>query len=176
MKRSQIEPMPEYYGRIINLVDDIELSEAFAGSIRQLNEADRDLLNKLGSKTYAPSKWTVKEILQHVIDFERILAYRSLLFARKEGSVPHSIDQDLLAKNSLASTRTIDSQVDELIALRKANRDLFESFAGHTLLATGINWKYEISVLAMGFAIIGHQIHHLRVIEEQYFPLLEVHA
>jgi hypothetical protein len=168
--------MPEYYDRIISLVDDIELSDAFADSIRQLKEADRDLLNRLKGKTYAADKWTVKEILQHVIDFERILSYRSMLFARSEGSVPQSIDQDLLAKNSLANARSIDSLVEELIALRLATSVLYKSFADRTLLATGINWKYEISVVAIGFAIIGHQIHHLRVIEERYHPLLEAHV
>jgi hypothetical protein len=176
MKRSQINPMPEYYDRIINLVDDIELSDAFADSVRQLKEADRDLLTRLEGKTYAADKWTVKEMLLHVNDFERILSYRSMLFARSEGSVPQSIDQDLLAKNSLANARSINSLVEELIALRLATSALYESFDDHTLLATGINWKYEISVVAIGFAIIGHQIHHLRVIEEQYLPLLEAHV
>ena len=176
MKRSQIKPTPQYYDRIVNLVADVELSEAFADSIRQLNGVDRDLLNKLEGQTYAPDKWTVKEILQHVIDFERILSYRSMLFARNEGSVPQSIDQDLLAKNSLANARTIDSLVEELTALRVATSALYESFDDHTLLKTGINWKYDISVLAMGFAMIGHQIHHLKVIEEKYFPLLAQHV
>ncbi len=172
MKRSQIKPMPQYYDQIINLVSDIELSEAFADSIRQLRRIDRDLLNQLEEQTYAPGKWTVKEILQHVIDFERILSYRSMLFARNEGSVPQSVDQDLLAKNSRANARTIDALIEELKAVRLATSALYESFDDQTLLKTGINWKYEISVLAMGFAMIGHQIHHLKVIEEKYFPLL----
>lgn len=172
MKRSQIKPMPQYYDRIINLVDDIELSEAFADSISQLNRIDRDLLNQLEGQTYAPDKWTVGEILQHLIDFERILSYRSMLFARNEGSVPQSIDQDLLAKNSRANARTIDALIEELKAVRVATSALYESFDDQTLLKTGTNWKYEISVLAMGFAMIGHQIHHLKVIEEKYFPLL----
>ena len=173
MKRSQINPMPQYFDRVINLVADVELSDALDDSIRQLNEVDRDLLTRLDDKRYAADKWTVKEILQHVIDFERILSYRSLLFARSEGSVPQSIDQDLLAKNSHANARTIDSLMEELKALRLATKALYDSFGDRTLLNAGINWKYEISVLAMGFAMIGHQIHHLKVIEEKYFPLLD---
>lgn len=172
MKRSQINPMPGYFDRTINLVPDVELSDAFDDSIRQLTEVDRDRLTRLDGQRYAPEKWTVKQILQHVIDFERILSYRSLLFARRVGSVPQSVDQDLLAKNSLANARTIDSLIEELKALRFVTKSLYESFDDHTLLSTGINWKYEISVLAMGFAMIGHQIHHLKVIEEKYFPLL----
>lgn len=168
--------MPEYFDHYINLVADVELSEAFDRSIRELNELDRDRLTRLEGQTYAPAKWTVKEILQHVIDFERILSYRSMLFARNEGSVQQSIDQDLLAKSSFANARTIDSLVEELKVLRVATSALYQSLDDHTLLKTGINWKYEISVLAMGLAMIGHQIHHLKVVEEQYFPLLEQHV
>jgi len=118
-------------------------------------------------------KWTVKEILQHVIDFERILSYRSLLFARGVGSTPQDIDQHLLARNSRANGRTIDVQIEELKALRLVTKTLYESFDDHTLLKMGISWKYETSVLAMGFMMIGHQIHHLKVIEKKYLPLLQ---
>ena len=176
MKRSQIDPMPQYYDHYINLVADVELSEAFNRSIKQLDEVGRDLLTRLDDQTYAPDKWTVKEILQHVIDFERILSYRSLLFARGVGSDPHDIDQHLLARNSLAKARTIDALIDELKALRLATKSLYKSFDDRALLNTGISWKYETSVLAMGFMIIGHQIHHLKVIEGKYFPLLDQHV
>src|SRR6266853_490203 len=114
MKRSQINPMPQYYDYYINLVADVELSEAFDQSIRQLNELDRDLLTRLADQTYAPDKWTVKEILQHVIDWERILSYRGLLFARGMESGQPDLDQHLLARNSGPNARTIDSLVDEL--------------------------------------------------------------
>jgi hypothetical protein len=75
-----------------------------------------------------------------------------------------------LAKDT--DQRTIDSLIDELKATRLSTKSLFESFEDQTLQNTGVNWKYEISVLAMGFTIIGHQIHHLRIIEEMYCPLL----
>jgi len=152
------------------------LSKAFDQSIRQLDELDRDRMTRLDDQTYAPGKWTVRDILQHVIDFERILSYRSLLFARGVGSAPPDIDQRLLARNSLANARTIDALIDELKALRLATEELYEGFDDHILLKTGISWKYETSVLAMGFMMIGHQIHHLKVIEEKYFPLLSTRA
>jgi hypothetical protein len=165
--------MPQYFERYINLVDDVELSDAFDRSARQLEALDRSLLTRLGGKSYAPGKWTVKESLQHVIDWERILSYRTLLFARKEGSVPQSVDGELLAAGMNADRRAIDSLVDELKAMRLSTRAMFEGFDDDTLQSIGTNWRYEISVLAMGFTIIGHQIHHLRIIEEKYYPLLE---
>ncbi len=106
--------MPQYFDRFINTVADVELSQAFEDSIRQLDQLDKTLLTKLGGKTYALGKWTAKGIIQHVIDFERIFAYRVLLFARREGSIPQDIDPDRLAANMNAEKRTIDALIEEL--------------------------------------------------------------
>jgi len=165
--------MPDYFDRYINLVADVELSQAIDDSIRQLDELNGDLLANLDGKRYAPDKWTVKEILQHIIDFERILTYRTMLFARREGSIPQGVDEAILGVNMNADKRTIDSLIDELKIVRASTKAMFVSFDEEMMQNTGVNWKYEISVLAMGFSIIGHQIHHLTIIEDKYYPLLE---
>lgn len=172
MKKSDINPMPDYYDRYINLVADVELSQAFDDSIEQLNQFDKSFLAEIGDIKTAPGKWTAKEIIQHIIDFERILSFRAMLFARREGSIPQSFDQDRLAENMRAGKRSIDCLITELKAVRASSKAMFDSFDEEMLLATGTNWKYEISVLAMGFAIIGHQIHHFKIVEEKFFPLL----
>ncbi|HUQ32593.1 MAG TPA: DinB family protein [Pyrinomonadaceae bacterium] len=171
MKKSDINPMPDYFDRYINLVADVELSQAFDDSIEQLNDLDKNLLEAIGNKKPVPDKWMPKEIIQHIIDFERILSFRALLFARREGSIPQSVDQDRLAENMRAEKRSIDSLITELKAVRASSKAMFDNFDEEMLLAKGINWKYEISVLAMGFALLGHQIHHLKIIEENYYPL-----
>ncbi|MFN7943804.1 MAG: DinB family protein [Blastocatellia bacterium] len=171
MKRSDINPMPSYFGRYISQVADVELAQAFADSLQQLDALDRGFLAKLDGKRYAPGKWTVKETLQHLIDWERILSFRTLLFARQEGSVPQGVDGDALAARMNAERRTIDSLLAELKTTRLATMALFESFDEATLQHTGTNWQDEMSVLAMGFTIIGHQLHHFRIIEENYYPL-----
>ncbi|HXG65952.1 MAG TPA: DinB family protein [Blastocatellia bacterium] len=173
MRRSDIKTMPQYYEKYINQVEDVELSQAFAASVRQLEMLDKSALARLEDRRYAPDKWTVKETLQHVIDWERILSYRALLFARKAGLVPQGIDGDLLAASMNANQRTIDSLVEELRRVRLSTEAMFAGFDEDTLQNTGTSWEYEISVLAMGFMIIGHQIHHLKIIEERYSPLLE---
>ena len=173
MKRSEINPMPQYYDRYINLVADVELVPAFDSSILQLKGLDRNILASLDGRTYAPGKWTVKEIIQHVTDVERIMGYRVLLFARRDETIPQGFDQNLFVANARANARTIDALIDELITVRRATRSLYDSFDERALRSLGISWEYEISVLAMGFMIIGHQVHHLNVIEERYRPLLE---
>ena len=164
--------MPDYFDRYINLVADVELAQAFDDSIRQLDEFGVNLPENISGEKTAPGKWTAKEVLQHVIDFERILSYRAMLFARREGSIPQSIDQDRLASNMNAEKRSIDSLIAELKALRISTKTLFDSFDDAALLSKGTNWKYEITVLALGFAIVGHQIHHLKIIEENYLQQL----
>jgi hypothetical protein len=172
MRKSDIPSMPPYFDRYIGLVADVELGEALGESVRQLGSLDEGLLSALEGRRYAPGKWTVKEILQHLIDWERILAYRALLYARHRGSVSQDVDGDLFAANMDAERRTVEELVGELKAVRASTRAMFDSFDGRKLLNTGTCWKYEVSVLAMGFIIVGHQLHHLRIIEENYHPLL----
>lgn len=172
MKKSDINPMPQYYDRYIKLVADVELSQAFDESITQLSELNRDLLARLDGKTYEPGKWTVKDIIQHVTDVERILAYRALLFARRNGTIPQGFDQNLFVTNARANERVIDDVIDELTTVRSATKSLYNGLDDEALQAKGISWEHEISVLALGFTIVGHQIHHLNVIQERYHPLL----
>lgn len=170
MKKSDINPMPQYYDRYINLAPDVELSQAFDDSIRQLNDLDRDLLRRIGDKTYSPGKWTIKDILQHLIDVERIMGYRALMFARRDPTAP-GFDQDLFAVNADAKRRTADDLLDELIGVRRATKALYDSFTDDMLRARGVSWEYELSVLDLGFGIIGHQVHHLNIIDERYSTL-----
>lgn len=163
--------MPEYFDRYINLVPDKELEEALVNSIEQISKLDIDFLNSLENKSYLPGKWTVKEILQHISDIERLLSSGVLQFARNNSSYCISFDENEISRNSKANKKNIVQIIEELISVRQATISLYKSFEKDDLLKTGINWKYRISVLAMGFNIIGHQIHHLNVMTEKYYPL-----
>jgi hypothetical protein len=167
MKRSDINPMPGYYDRYINLAPDVELSQAFNDSIRQLNELDRTALGRIADKSYAPGKWTIKDIIQHLTDGERIMTYRALMFARRDPTAP-GFDQNLFAENASANRRTFDDLLDELISVRRATKALYDSFNDDMLRARGMSWEYEVSVLDLAFIILGHQIHHMNVIAERY--------
>src|ERR1051326_7979286 len=108
MKKSDINPMPPNFEKYIELVRDVELVQAFDQSDRELSELDEDVLSKLGDKTYAPGKWSVKDILQHLADSDRIFSYQALMLARKDESVLQGFDEKLHAKNANAVRRTIN--------------------------------------------------------------------
>jgi hypothetical protein len=152
-------------------VDDIELDDAFQNNINTLETLDVAALKLLGDKSYAPGKWTIKDIFQHLIDTERVEVYRALRFARRDGIIPEGYEPDIFAANANVKDRTLESMIEELVQLHQSTRLMFRSFDDETLHAVGINWNKEISVLAMGFLITGHIIHHLRIIKEKYLPL-----
>lgn len=171
MKKSDINPLPQYYDRYINLVPDVEMSQAFDDSIRQLEQLARGMLARIADTPYAPGKWTIKDIIQHLSDCERIMCYRALMFARRDPEKLAGFDQDLFGANANANHRTLDDLLDELMDVRRASKALYDSFDDAMLKTTGRSWEYEVSVLHLGFIIVGHQIHHLNVIAERYSTL-----
>jgi len=164
--------MPEYHDRYINLVADVELSQAFDQSIAQLDGLDVAALTRLENKPYAEGKWTVQEVLQHIVDWERIFSYRALLFARNVGDPPQGIEENDMAANSRANVRSVTAILDELRTVRAGTKYLYEGFDEDTLKILGKANTTEIIVGAVGFATLGHQIHHLNIVKERYMPLL----
>lgn len=169
--KSDIPLLPVYFDKYINLVQEENLFDAFENSIEFLENIDLAKISSVQYKSYRAGKWTVNEVIQHIADVERVLSAGVLMFARGEKSHIIDFDEELLAKNSRANQKDLKMILDELIAVRKATFSLFDTFEQDEYQKTGINWKFEISVLAMGFNIIGHQIHHFDMIESNYLTL-----
>ena len=117
---------------------------------------------------YAEGKWTIKEIIQHIIDTERILAYRALRISRNDSTPLPGFDENNYANNTAANTRSLQDLLTELSAVRHSNLLLFKSFSKEQLLSRGIASDQPISVRAIGFMLIGHQKHHQKVFAERY--------
>lgn len=117
---------------------------------------------------YADGKWSIKEVLVHIMDTERIFAYRALRFARQDKTELPGFDQDLYIKPSKADSRDINNILAEYIAVRNATIELFRNFNEEDLNQKGIGSGIEISVRAMGYVILGHEVHHLKIIRERY--------
>lgn len=117
---------------------------------------------------YADGKWTIKEIVLHLIDTERIFAYRALRIARADKTALPGFDQDEYVPTSLANERIFDSILSEYKAVRSATIALFDSFNDDTLKRIGTASNSSLSVRAAGFITIGHENHHCEVIRNRY--------
>lgn len=172
MRRSAIIPMPEFFDRYINLVEDVPVIEALEARKQVFPPTDMEKVYALGNKVYAPGKWTIKDVVQHITDNERIQAYRALRFARNDSSLLPGYDEDPYAKEACAERRSLEELLEEFEVTRHSNILLYKSFTEEMLERKGICFGKEMSVLALGFVLAGHQEHHLRVLRERYFPLV----
>ena len=172
MKKSDLSWNPTYFDTYTNKVADIELAEALTQSLADLNQLDVATLRSLGDQVYAPGKWTVRDLIQHLSDCERVFAYRALRFARNDKTTLPGFDENTYAEHTGANTRPLEQVLEELKLVRKSTIALFDTFDEEALRRTGIMANSELPVLALGFTIVGHQIHHFGILKERYLPLL----
>jgi len=173
MKKSDIKKMPDYFDRYINLAEDVSVVEALQISLQELENAPIDKWEALGEKVYAPNKWTIKDILQHYMDTERVFIYRITAIARgdKQKMIPY--DEQAFAENAQANRRTISDLMEELMLIRKATIKMYESFTENMLHQLGKGFgNMEYCPLALGFMLAGHQRWHFRTLEKKYYQLL----
>ena len=168
LTRSDVRPMPEYFDRYIDLVPDISVIKALENGLNEIKNTDISNMEKIGYRSYAPGKWTVKEIFQHLVDVERLLTYRTLLISRNDQSITASFDEKFISINSKANNRKLSDIISEYQITRQSTIALFASFDEEMMLRKGVSWKYEISVLALGFCIAGHQLWHEAVLKNKY--------
>lgn len=126
------------------------------------------LTEKQSDFAYAEGKWTLKELLQHLIDAERIFAYRALRFARKDKTELPGWDEEAYAQHYFSTERSLQSLIDEFETVRKSSSLFIENLNEIQLSETGVANGNEISVETIGKLIVGHTIHHLNIIEERY--------
>ncbi len=152
----------------INQVTEDELAEAFdkqsASFVRFLETIPVEKYDY----RYAQDKWTIKEVLQHIIDAERIFSYRALRFARKDTTPLSGFDENLFAANAKADARPWDKLAEEFKVVRRSSELLFNSFDEDQLQSNGISSNSPNYVLALGFIVIGHAMHHQKIIKERY--------
>lgn len=173
MTRSQLAQMPEYFDRYINECDNVSIEEALSTAITEIQTAPFDLWKTLGNQVYAQGKWTVKEILQHLVDTNRIFTFRALTYARREKQQVFSYDEDAYAAASDANRREISELVEELATSYQSASQLFRSFTPEMLNQMIPGFKGLYPVASVGFVLPGHQRWHLRVLKERYYPLLD---
>jgi hypothetical protein len=149
-------------------VPDIDLNEAYAQYGSAYYTAALPDLKALGESVYAEGKWTIKQIIQHLIDTERIFQYRALRFARRDHTLLPGFDEDYFAKSADVGKRSLEDLIDEWHAVNTSGQKMFSSFTAEDLQSKGVAFNSNISVLSIGFIIAGHAIHHMNIIKERY--------
>lgn len=157
-----------YYQGYIDMAKDLDFIHGFKISL----EETENLLNNLDEEKllyrYKPEKWTIKEILQHLMDTERIFAYRALRIAREDKTPMPGFEQDDYILPSKANDREIDVMLKEYETVRNSTISLFNSFPSESYTNKGVASNSDISVRALGFMIIGHERHHCEIIRQRY--------
>lgn len=161
------EYAPFYEGYILKS-EGIPLIEGLKSGLENTSQFFNEFPKNKWGFSYAEGKWTPKEILLHLIDAERVFAYRALLISRSENPEIKGFDQDEFVLNSNANSRTETSLIKEYTHVRNATISLFESFSSKTLLRLGKANGAQVSVRAIGRIIVGHEIHHINILKERY--------
>jgi hypothetical protein len=166
--RPDLSRIPVFYHNYINQVPENELMQGFISQEFELFPFLERIPDSKYDFRYAEGKWSLKEVLQHIIDGERIFCYRALRFARKDTTPLAGFEENFYTENSKASSRTWSGLVEEFRAVRKATEYLFASFDEDQLNAEGLANNNSHYVLGIGFVIIGHANHHKNIMIERY--------
>ena len=158
-----------YFQKYIDQVQDDDLLAGFTKQAVQVKNLLDSIDEQKSTYAYAPGKWTLKDLQQHITDTERIFCYRALCFARKETFSLPGFDENSYAANTHANERTWQSLADEFLAVRTATELLFKSFSEEELSRIGSANNNDTSVVSIGFITLGHFYHHKKIIEERYF-------
>ena len=152
----------------IKAIENVELLEELEISLHDFIKFVQNIPLEKFDYRYAEGKWTIKDIIQHIIDAERIFSYRALRISRNDKTPLPGFEENEFVKNTNANNRNIQELLTEFSAVRHSNLFLFKSFSQEQLTRMGVVSDNEVSVRALGFLIIGHQKHHQKVFQERY--------
>lgn len=159
-----------YYDRYISLISGEDILGTLDQQRREMllllcghDESDGDL-------RYAADKWSVKEMLGHVCDTERVFAYRALRISRGDLTPMEGFEQDDYVKNGPFAREPLSEIIEDYIAVRRATLTLFRNLEEAAWTRRGTANKNEVTVRALAYTIAGHELHHRRILVEKYFP------
>ncbi|NUM79648.1 DinB family protein [bacterium] len=169
IKKPKDGEFPPYANMYIRLLPDDgqllkHLKDNFAVTKKLMTSLSEDQL----LSRYAENKWTIKEVLVHIIDDERIYAYRALRFARNDQTELPGFEQDDFARYSGANERSLASILEEYEAVRHSTITLFNGLPDEAFLREGMANGNKATVRALAYHIAGHELHHLNIIKEKY--------
>ena len=162
------DQIPPFYRPYVARVQDYPLIEALERTSGETIQMLKGVPDSLGTFAYAPGKWTIKELLQHMMDAERVFAFRAMTFARNDKTNLPAFDENAYVPESNAHARSVAELIASMDRLRATTLDLFRSFTPEMLKRRGVANNVELSVESIGYIIAGHESHHKAIIIERY--------
>ncbi len=157
-----------FYSGYVASVSDGDIVATLEREGRAIVDRLRGLSAGAADHAYGPGKWTVREVVAHVADAERVFAYRALRFGRGDATPLPGFDQEIYVPASHAATRALESLVDDLESVRAATLSLFRSFEPEDWFRGGEASGARVTVRALAWILAGHELHHRRVLRERY--------
>lgn len=168
MSQPQANDYAPYFSNYVSRVQAGSLKEAISTYSQLLQDFYTALPEDKADYSYAPGKWTLKDLLQHVIDTERIMSYRVLRISREDQTPLASFDENNYAVSAKAGSRSFADIKAEFVALRTSTNLLLQSLSEEQLSHAGTASDHRATANAVGFIIFGHMLHHKQIIEERY--------
>ncbi len=168
MNKPLAQEYPHYYSRYINLVEDMEIVTLLDDQKNEMLNLLNGLGEEVASYRYESDKWSIKEVIGHIIDVERIFAYRLLRIARNDKTPLAEFDQEEYVLHANFDSRTLIDLSDEFLSVRESTLTLCSSFDQSMLGREGIASGLKFTVRSIPFIIAGHEIHHRQVINQKY--------
>ena len=157
-----------YYTRYISTVPAGDVLATLEAQLQETTSLLRGIGEENAAYRYAPGKWSVKEVIGHVLDAERVFSYRALCAARGETAPLPSFEQDDYVANGNFDGRTLDSLIDELTAVRRSTLALFRSMDDTALARRVVASSAPVTARALAWILAGHERHHQRILREHY--------
>ncbi|QJD83173.1 DinB family protein [Cohnella herbarum] len=167
-QRPAKEEYAEYYDQYVRLVPEGKISDILARQLEQTSAYLSDIPEQIGNFRYAPDKWSLKEVIGHINDNERIMAYRLLRIARGDKTSLAGYDQDEFMKGVNFDGYSLADLIDDYISVRKATLTLIRGLTDEQTSRSGTANDNAISARALAYIISGHETHHINIIRERY--------
>ena len=168
MNRPEKTEYAEYYERYISLVEETDVIAVFENQQSELLKLLKEITEEKSLSAYAEGKWTIKELLGHLSDGERIFGYRALRISRADKTPMEGFEQDGYIENSNFNNTKLSDLIAEFLYLRKANGIFFQNLTEEDWLRTGTASDATVSVRALAYIMVGHIRHHLKILNERY--------
>jgi len=170
LRKPSSDEYAPYYAKYIDKIKSVDFIKQLINQQSQTIKFLNQLSNEQWNHAYAPGKWNVKEAMIHLIDCERVFAYRAMRVARNDNTPLPGFDQDDYVPFYNVENRKPASIIEEYKGVRNATLQLFKNLSSDDLDRRGVASGSPVSVLSLGFMIAGHEVHHRELFDEKYFP------